>query len=91
MSVNSSTRRWSYAHHMGSSIDDAIALMARPGLESPIGPTAVYEVYGAWSEHVLSWTRKPHPAIYVMRYEDMLAHPEETFGGPQKTRQHQTD
>jgi hypothetical protein len=71
----------SYAHHMGSSIDTAIALMARPGLESPIGPTAVYEVYGAWSEHVLSWTRKPHPAIYVMRYEDMLAHPEETFGG----------
>jgi Sulfotransferase domain len=24
---------------------------------------------------------EPHPAIYLMRYEDMLAHPEETFGG----------
>jgi hypothetical protein len=25
--------------------------------------------------------RAPHPAIYVMRYEDMLAEPEKTFGG----------
>ena len=28
-----------------------------------------------------SWTRKPHPAIYVMRYEDMVAEPTGTFGG----------
>jgi len=40
----------------------------------------VYEVYGSWSQHVLSWTRKPHPAIYVMRYEDMLGEPQRTFG-----------
>ena len=29
---------------------------------------------------MLSWTRKPHRAIYVMRYEDMLAEPKKTFG-----------
>jgi hypothetical protein len=29
---------------------------------------------------ILSWTRKPHPAIYVMRYEVMLAKPQKTFG-----------
>ena len=40
----------------------------------------VYELYGSWSQHVVSWTRKPHPAIYVMRYEDMLGEPEKTFG-----------
>jgi hypothetical protein len=28
----------------------------------------------------LSWTRKPHLAIYVMRYEDMLGEPKKTFG-----------
>lgn len=28
----------------------------------------------------MSWTREPHPAIYVMRYEDMLAEPQKTFG-----------
>jgi hypothetical protein len=30
---------------------------------------------------VLSWTHKPHQAVYIMRYEDMLAIPEKTFGG----------
>src|SRR5262249_22989849 len=38
-------------------------------------------LYGSWSQHVLSWTRKPHRAIYVMRYEDMLAEPQKAFGG----------
>jgi sulfotransferase family protein len=40
----------------------------------------VNELYGSWSQHVLSWTRKPHRAIYVMRYEDMLHEPKKTFG-----------
>ncbi len=71
----------SYAHHMGRPLDDAIELMAMDGLESPIGSNAVFEVYSSWSEHVFSWTRKPHPSIYVMRYEDMLAEPAKAFGG----------
>ncbi len=71
----------SYAHHMGSSIDHAIDLMGQKGLESLMGATAIYEAYGSWSENVLSWTRKPHPAIYIMRYEDMLADPMQAFGG----------
>ena len=29
---------------------------------------------------MLSWTRKPHRAIFVMRYEDMLSEPQKTFG-----------
>ena len=28
----------------------------------------------------MSWTRKAHRALHVMRYEDMLASPDETFG-----------
>jgi hypothetical protein len=71
----------SYAHHMGRPLDDAIELMAMDGLESPTGSSAVFEVYSSWSEHVFSWTRKPHPSIYVMRYEDMLAEPAKAFGG----------
>src|SRR5580700_2719512 len=63
----------SYAHHIGQSIDDTIADMAQDGFETTVGEYAIYEVYGSWSQHVLSWTRKPHRAIYVMRYEDMLA------------------
>jgi hypothetical protein len=29
----------------------------------------------------MSWTRKPHRAIYVVRYEDMLQRPREMFRG----------
>jgi hypothetical protein len=71
----------SYAHHLGRSLDEAIAVMGRANAEIPVTETQVHEVVGSWSQHVLSWTHKPHQAIYVMRYEDMLATPELTFGG----------
>jgi len=71
----------SFAHHFGVDLDVAIDKMSRRGLETDITQHAVYEVYGSWSENVISWTRKPHRAIYVMRYEDMLERPLEIFRG----------
>lgn len=71
----------SYAHHMGRDIDGAIQAMATENVETTVSEKVVYEVYGSWSQHVWSWTRQPHPAIYVMRYEDMLADPQKMFGG----------
>jgi hypothetical protein len=71
----------SYAHHMGKDVDTAIAQMATENVETAGSEEGVYEVFGSWSQHVWSWTRKAHPAIYVMRYEDMLADPEKAFGG----------
>lgn len=71
----------SYAHHIGRPIDDAIVSIGTRDVETAITEKAVYEVYGSWSQHVHSWTRKPHPAIYVMRYEDMVSEPTGTFGG----------
>lgn len=71
----------SFAHHFGIDIDTAIARMNRAGLETDVHEHAVHEVYGSWSQNVMSWTAKPHRAIYVMRYEDMLARPEATFQG----------
>ena len=70
----------SLAHHIDKSVDEAISVMAVQDLETPIDETRVHEVWGSWSQHVESWTRKSHPAIYVMRYEDMLNDPEKTFG-----------
>ena len=70
----------SYAHHLAGSIDKAIDLMNRKNAETSVSDKQVYELYGSWSQHVLSWTRKPHPAIYMMRYEDMLNEPKKTFG-----------
>jgi hypothetical protein len=71
----------SLSHHMGKTIDEAIETMGSPDVETPINERRVHEVWGSWTQHVESWTRRPHPAIYVMRYEDMLSTPEKTFGG----------
>lgn len=69
----------SYAHHSGSSIDATIERMAATDVETDGTETAVYEVHGSWSQHVWSWTRNPHRALYVVRYEDMLANPQKAF------------
>jgi hypothetical protein len=69
----------SFAHHMNSDIDAAVDLMALEGMETEVTEKSVYEVYGSWSQHVRSWTAKPHRAICVVRYEDMLERPFETF------------
>lgn len=70
----------SYAHHLGSDIDYAIEEMALRNKETGVTDKSVYEIYGSWSQHVESWTRTPHRAIHVMRYEDMLADPTAAFG-----------
>jgi hypothetical protein len=70
----------SYAHHLSKPIDFAIEIMGLKNAETSVTKQQVYEVYGSWSQHVASWTRKQHRAIYVMRYEDMLAEPNKTFG-----------
>lgn len=70
----------SLANHISGTIDDAIDMMGARGTETLVSERSVYEVYGSWSQHVESWTRKPHQAIYVMRYEQMLEDPERTFG-----------
>ncbi len=70
----------SLASHISGTIDDAIDMMAARGTETLVSDRSVYEVYGSWSQHVESWTRKAHQAIYVMRYEQMLEDPLRTFG-----------
>lgn len=71
----------SFANHLGSTIDRAIEEMGIRNLETGVSEQSVYEIYGSWSQHVESWTRKPHRAIYVMRYEDMLEHTRAVFRG----------
>jgi len=70
----------SLSHHIGTTIDEAITTMGMPDVRTPVNEKRVYEIWGSWSQHVESWTRKPHRAIYVMRYEDMLNDPQKTFG-----------
>lgn len=70
----------SFGHHIGKDTDTAIANMGRSGHTTKVFKNAANEIYGSWSEHVSSWTRKPNPSLYVMRYEDMHSAPEKTFG-----------
>lgn len=71
----------SYSHHLGTTVDRAIEIMGTIAYETPGGEKQSYELMGSWSEHVESWSGRPHRAIHVMRYEDMLAKSQETFAG----------
>jgi hypothetical protein len=69
----------SLASHLGTSIDEAISVMATSGYRTANSAETAFEIWGTWSEHVYSWTVEPHEAVLVLRYEDMLEKPTETF------------
>ncbi len=71
----------SLAAHNGSTVDQAITDMATPSYGTQNSEEAAFEVWGSWSENVLSWTMHPHEAVLVVRYEDMQADPTATFTG----------
>lgn len=71
----------SHADHYGLTIDESIAAMNTPGLQSVNEVVHCYEIHGSWSEHVRSWTHRPSPALHIVRYEDMTSAPIKTFGG----------
>lgn len=71
----------SYAKHMDVPVEEAVEVLNTPRFETPNGPHSVYEVYGSWSQHVESWTRRAHHAIHVLRYEDLIADPIRSFTG----------
>lgn len=75
----------SLAAHNGSDIDTAIARMGDP--ENALSrskkalPNQLLQMMGSWSDHVTSWVDAPGLALHLIRYEDMLAASEDTFGG----------
>jgi hypothetical protein len=71
----------SYSHHLGKTIDETITILNSSRAGNPNTKRNVYQVMGSWSEHVRSWTGNRHPGLHVMRYEDMLEKPEQTFAG----------
>ncbi len=71
----------SYAHHFGVGIDDAIEQLNYPGAGTPTTDLIARQYYGTWSMHVASWTQVSFPARHVVRYEDMIENPLETFRG----------
>jgi Sulfotransferase domain len=70
----------SYAHYSGLPADSIIRYMADPAGNIFPSERRVYELLGSWSFHVASWMSVPHRPILLLRYEDMLAAPERSFG-----------
>jgi hypothetical protein len=73
----------SYAHHNSQTPDKAVALMNDPthklsGRENTLDIQLQQKLL-AWSGHVCSWLESGL-SVHVVRYEDMLAQPVETFG-----------
>lgn len=70
----------SFADFTGRSIDETIDAMATSGYGVRTNREFVRTVTGSWSENVESWTARPHPAVLVVRYEDLIANPKQHFG-----------
>lgn len=69
----------SYADHWGLSPERAAMNIASPQNNIPPSPKTVAQFLGTWSEHVRGWTRTRDFRVLVLRYEDLLAAPEENF------------
>lgn len=69
----------SFARHYGLSHEETANAIARSDHANAAERGTVTQFLGSWSEHVQSWTgKKPYPVL-VLRYEDMLDAPRESF------------
>ena len=73
----------SYAHHENKTIDEIIKGMNCDRLSLAYSPRNIYSQLPqkllSWHNHVISWVDNPELKVHVVRYEDMLARPVETF------------
>lgn len=69
----------SFAHHTGQDIDRTIAVMDDDRSHLALKGPNVNEFISSWTTHVTSWTRRRHPRLLVVRYEDMLEAPGDAF------------
>lgn len=73
----------SFSHHRGKDLDNTIARMNNPAAVMAANDDGMDvqlpQPLGSWSHHVRSWVDAPGLRVHVMRYEDMLARPQEVF------------
>ncbi len=73
----------SFSHHRGKDLDNTIRRMGNP--ETVLAANGedcdlqLPQPMGTWSHHVRSWVDAPGLPVHVLRYEDMLARPQEVF------------
>ena len=69
----------SLSKHLGSTIDEAIQVMKTPAFATQNSAETAFEIWGTWSDHVSSWTSDANEQTLIVRYEDMMTKPTETF------------
>lgn len=70
----------SYANHKSMTYEDVIARLGKEDwvIGNPQGPRPAVPTYvSSWSTNVKTWTGRPHPQLLVLRYEDLVAAPED--------------
>lgn len=74
----------SFANHLGISIDRSIRNMGNPRYMLASYPKTLRlqmpQLLSSWSAHVRSWVQQSPYRVHLLRYEDMLADPENVFG-----------
>ena len=70
----------SYAHHLSVPLDEAVSHMGIATNRLATVDQFAFQWLGTWSGHASSWLNAPGLRLHVMRYEDMLAKPEQAFG-----------
>ena len=70
----------SFAHHYGLTIDEGVRALCLPELRIEPKAGHITQIISDWSNHVESWIRPPGLRRLTLRYEDMLAAPQGTFG-----------
>jgi hypothetical protein len=74
----------SLSRFLETGIDEAITVLNTSAYVTNNSSVSAGEVWGSWSEHARSWSDKRDDSCLVVRYEDMLAKPSETFGAVAK-------
>lgn len=69
----------SLKHYFDYSYDEAIGYMAAEMAGTPNEAENVPQVVSSWSQHVSSWTQDGSRNLLVLKYEDLLAHPQRCF------------
>lgn len=70
----------SSARHYGVSLERAVEIIGTHNKVLAPSDKVMPVLQGSWSEHVQSWTSFAGFPVVVLKYEDMLAHPHDSFG-----------
>ena len=69
----------SLADHLGATVDEAITVMETAAYQTKGSEEVAFEIWGSWSQHVMSWTGTPRKSTLVVRYEDLQQDPRQVF------------